>query len=282
MLAVAIEPGRFAAGIVDDDGVVLVRDRIAIPNRDVWRGLEGLIRRVVAASPADAGKPHAVGASCTGPIDVDAGAVSPQMIATWRGFPLAAQLEELTGLPVHLDTRAAAIADVAGTLAPEDRADSYLVLLLDSTVDSACVLQGERLRGAHGNAASLAHITVEPNGFECVCGAKGCLAAYASSTAIERELGRPLRRATESVVERTGIMVGRAIATAAALLDVTTVYFSGVLVDVFGDPLVESMRRELAARSRLPALSALRTVESLGSASSLVAAAALTRVPSRI
>ena len=77
-------------------------------------------------------------------------------------------------------------------------------------------------------------------------------------------------------------MVGRAIATAAALLDVTTVYFSGVLVDVFGDPLVESMRRELAARSRLPALSALRTVESLGSASSLVAAAALTRVPSRI
>jgi glucokinase len=282
VLAVAIEPGRLAAGIVDRDGVMLVRDRITMPPREIWRGLEGLIRRVIAAAPEDAGRPRTVGVSCTGPIDIDAGAVSPDTIEGWRAFPLAAELEALTGLPVHLDSRAAALAEGERWTGLAGDLESYLVLLLDSTVESACVLGGVRLRGAHGNAASLAHIIVEPGGRECWCGAHGCLSAYATSPAIERELGRPLRRTTESIIARTGIMAGRAIASAAALLDVRTVYLSGSLVDVFGEPMLDSMRQEISARSRLPGLADLRTIVVNDPAPSLIGAAALTRSPSGV
>lgn len=282
VLAVTVEPGRLAAGIVDSDGIALVRDRIAIPPRDVWRGLEGLIRRVLAACPANVLPPHAVGASCTGPIDLDAGAVSPYMIDAWRGFPLAAELEALTGLPVHLDSRAAARADALRWTGSAGEHDSFLTVILDATIESACVVRGVRLRGAHGNAASLAHVVVEPDGQECWCGARGCVGAYVSTAAIEREVGRPLRRAPESIVERTGILLGRAIASALALLDVTTVFVSGGLVDVFGDPMLERMQHELGQRARLPHLRELRTIEEDEPCAGLVAAAALTNVPHRV
>jgi glucokinase len=277
VLAVAVEPGRLAAGIVDRHGAMVVRDRITIPPRDVWRGLEGLIRRVIAAAPAGVERPRAVGVSCTGPIDIDAGAVSPNAIEAWRAFPLAGELETLTGLPVHLDSRAAALAESARWTGFAGESESYLVLLLDATIESSCVVEGVRLRGAHGNAASLAHVTVDPNGLECWCGARGCLTAYATASAIEREQVRPLRRATESIIERTGIMVGRALASALALLDVPTVFFSGNVVEVFGDAMIEPMRRELATRSRLPGLSELDLVEMVDQPAALIGAAALAR-----
>ena len=44
VLAVVVDPGRLAAGIVDQRGEVLVRDRIGTPTREVWRALEQLVR----------------------------------------------------------------------------------------------------------------------------------------------------------------------------------------------------------------------------------------------
>ena len=61
VLAVVVDPGRLAAGIVDQRGEVLVRDRIGTPTREVWRVLEQLVRRVLAARPDDVAAPS----SCT-------------------------------------------------------------------------------------------------------------------------------------------------------------------------------------------------------------------------
>ena len=137
------------------------------------------------------------------------------------------------------------------------------------------VIDGVRLRGAHGNAGSLAHVAVEPGGALCTCGASGCLSAYASTTALEAEMNRPMRRATPSMIDRTGIMLGRAIASAAAAFDVTTVFVGGAVIDTFGDPVLNSLRRELALRSRLTHLADLRVVELSGFGQPLVAAASV-------
>ncbi len=276
VLAVAIDTGRLATGIVDHNGEVLVRDRVGTPNREIWRALEQVVLRVLAARPDDVAPPTAVGVSCLGPIDVTAGSVSPASLPAWSGFPLARHLEELTGLPVYLDTMAGATA--AGEQRFGDSLDvaSFLLLLLDQSIESVCVIDGVRLRGAHGNAGSLAHVTVDPGGQRCSCGADGCLNAFASASALESEMNRPLRRATPSIIERTGIMVGRAIASAAAAFDVSTFVVSGSVVDTFGDPMLDTVRREIAARSRLDHLSGLRVVELSGFVQPLAGAAALT------
>ena len=264
-----------AAGLVDASGAVLLRDRVTTPSRDVWRALEQLIRRVIAAAPEGLGAPRAVGVSCTGPIDVRAGTVSPPLVPAWTSFPLREHLERLTGRPVELDTAGGAVTEAERWLGEAAGVSSYLKVQIDTTVESGCVIDGVRLSGSLGNAGAIAHVNVEPGGKECQCGALGCLEAYVSSTALEAELNRPLGRATTPIVDRTGIMLGRALASVCATLDVTTVLLSGNVIDVLGDPMLESMHRELAVRSRLKNLSGLRVIEPHERLSPLTAAASL-------
>lgn len=275
VLAVAIEPSRLAAGLVDERGEVLLRDRVTTPTRDVWRTLERLIRRVIAAAPEGLGSPTAVGVSCAGPIDIQAGSVSPPGVPAWTNFPLREHLERLTGRPVELDSAGGAATEAERWLGEAVGVGSYLSIQIGATAASACVIDGVRLSGSHGNAGAIAHINVEPNGKLCSCGAHGCLEAYVSSTAIEAEFNRPLGRSTTPIVERTGIMLGRAIASMAATLDVRTVFVSGNVIDVLGDPMLEAMHRELTDRSRLLSLAGLRVIEPHEQIAPLVAAAAL-------
>ena len=82
-----------------------------------------------------------------------------------------------------------------------------------------------------------------------------------SATDLEREMNRPLRRATDTIIDRTGIMIGRAIARTLAIVDVSTVFITGSVVDTFGDPLVEAIHREVMLRSRLTHLAGFSLVE---------------------
>jgi glucokinase len=275
VLAVVVDPGRLAAGIVSSTGEVLVRDRIGAPGREVWRALDQLVRRVLAARPDDVELPSAVGVSCVGSIDLAAGSVSPASIPAWSGFTLRDHLAELTGLPVHLDTSAGAAATAERWVGEAVTTPSFAMVLFDQSIESAVVIDGVRLWGAHGNAGSLGHVLVEPGGLACVCGSVGCLHAYASTAALEAEMNRPLRRATASIVERTGIMIGRALATAAAAFDVTTFFVGGAVVDTFGDDVLAAVRRELTQRSRLPHLAGSQVIELSGFAQPLTAAAAV-------
>ena len=281
VLAVAIDSSRLAAGIVDPSGDVLVRDRVSTPTRDVWRSLEALVGRVVAARPPDAPALVAVGVSCVGPVDVPAGSVSPSSVGAWTAFPLRQRLEALTGLPVVLDTAAGAASDGERWLGDAVDVSSHLTLMLDQTVESACVVSGRRMRGGHGNAGSIAHLTVDPDGNPCRCGATGCLEAYASSTAIEAEINRPLRRATPSIVGRTGIMIGRAVASATAIFDVRVVFVSGLVIDTFGDAVLDAARHELQLRSNLGHLAGTEIRELSGRVQPLVAAASLALATTR-
>ncbi|MFK8023641.1 MAG: ROK family protein [Ilumatobacter sp.] len=277
VLAVAIEPGRLAAGLVGADGAVMVRDRVTMPSRDVWRSLERLVRRVNAAAPHGLVPFNAVGVSCVGPVDERAGTVSPPHVPGWASFPLRDHLEDLTQQPVTLSSAGSAAAEAERRLGEARDTASYLFVVADATVDSACVIDGRRVQGAHGNAGGIAHITVSPDdgSLRCWCGATGCLEPYLASIALEAEMNRPLRRANPSMIERGGIMLGRAVASMCASLDVSTVFVTGGVIDAFGDQLLDTARRELHTRSRLATLADLRLVEPVEHLGPLARAAAM-------
>ena len=75
-------------------------------------------------------------------------------------------------------------------------------------------------RATSGNAGHVGHVIVEPDGRLCRCGARGCLEAEASGTAIAAMTGSPPAEASPEVVSRTGRLVGRAAASVASLLDI--------------------------------------------------------------
>jgi glucokinase len=255
-LAIDVGNDRLAAGVVDDDGEIVVRDRVATPHRDVWPALHRLVRRVVAARPDDVDPPAVCGVSCEGPIDRQLGTASPLHLPVWKDFELRERVRDLTGLPVVLGTSAHARVLAERWIGVARDVDDVMLLLISDAVEAGVVCNGRPLHGRLGNAGQLGHVVVEPDGLPCACGALGCLTAYTSSSAIEAETNRPLRRAPASVIERTGMMIGRAVASAVAVFDLRLVLLAGAVPSAFGPSLLESARRELDQRSRLAHLRA--------------------------
>ena len=200
-----------------------MRDRVATPQRDVWPALHRLVRRVVAARPEDADELAACGVSCEGPIDAIGGTVSPLHLPVWQSFELRDRVER-ADRPAD-GARAGGQGRVLAERWKGAAADvtDVMVLLMSDAVEAGIISNDRLLHGRLGNAGQLGHVVVEPDGLACVCGGTGCLTSYVSSSAIEDETNRPLRRAPASVIERAGVMIGRAVASAVAVFDLRLV-----------------------------------------------------------
>lgn len=247
-----------------------------------------------SAGPADAGtiwaalarlvevhlegreRPVAVGVGCGGPMDPGGETVSPLNIPGWRRFPLRRRLIELTGLPVTVDNDAKALALGEGWLGAASAERNYLSMVVSTGVGGGIVLDGRLLEGALGNAGHIGHVIVNPGGRRCACGARGCLEAEASGTAIAAMTGRPAAEAPPEMVERSGRLVGRAVGSAANLLDLRLATVAGSVALGFGEPFFAAAADELGATARLDFSRGCRIIPSgLGARGPLLGAAAV-------
>ena len=178
-------------------------------------------------------------------------AVSPLNIGAWRDFPLRARLAGHTGLPVWVDNDAKALARGEGWIGAAAGVRDYIGMVVSTGVGGGIVVDGRLLDGADGNAGHIGHVIVEPDGAVCGCGARGCVEAEASGTAIARITGRPPAEAPPEIRERTGRLVGRAIASVANLLDLHLAVVSGSVALGYGDDFFAAAQAEIDARCRL-------------------------------
>jgi glucokinase len=274
-LALDVGGTKLAAGIVAESGRVLVRDRVATPPRDVWPALSRLASRVLAAAP---NVPAGCGIGCAGPVDPAAGTVSPLHIPTLHGFALRSEVESLTQLPTVLDTEGKALVLGEAWCGAAAGHRDFVGVVMGTAVGGAVMSEGLVLGGQHGNAGSVGHIVVEPDGRPCTCGGIGCLDAYCGGRAIEQETGRPPQRAPMAVVDRTGMLVGRAISSLAALCDLRLAVIGGSVALGFGAAFFDAAQNEATLRARLGNIQGLAIVPAgLGSTAPLVGAAALVR-----
>jgi glucokinase len=282
-LAIDIGGTKLAAGLVSNGGDLLGSKRVETPRGDdadaLFATLVALVDAVLGEETG-LGRPGAnlavCGVGCGGPMDLEGGTVSPLNIPAWRDFPLRARLEEATGLVVALDNDAKAFALAEGwTGAARDRRD-FLAMVVSTGVGGGLVVDNRLLDGASGNAGHVGHVIVEPDGRLCVCGARGCLEAEASGTAIGAMTGKPPIDAPPEIVSRTGRLVGRAVASVVSLLDVELVVVGGSVALGFGPPFFAAANAELHARAQLSFSAGASIVPSgLGASGPLVGAGAL-------
>jgi glucokinase len=209
-------------------------------------------------------------------MDLRRGTVAPLNIPAWRDFPLRARLEQTTGLAVSLDNDAKAFALAEGWTGAARQRRDYLAMVVSTGVGGGVVVDNRLLDGASGNAGHVGHVIVEPDGRLCPCGARGCLEAEASGTAIAATTGHEPAQATPAVVSRTGRLVGRAVASVVSLLDIELTVVGGSVALGFGAPFFAAANSELHDRARLSFATDARIVPSaLGAGGPLVGAGAL-------
>lgn len=273
-LALHVGGSKFSAGVVSSTGSILLRDRVPTPGRDPWTVVSGLLKRISAA--AEDIDIDGCGVSISGPVNVRSGTVAPLNIPMWRDFPLAESIAELTGRRTIIDNEAKALARGEAWVGAAIGETDFLAVYVGSSVSAGLVCAGRVLDGNFGNAGYIGHMLVGADGRRCRCSGRGCLEAYVSARAIEAETGHPPAYAPQSLIERNAVLLGRAIASVLAVLDVPKVLIGGSVVGTWGEPFVAGVEKEMRARARLDFTREVELLPAaLGSYGVLVGAAAL-------
>ncbi len=233
MHAVGIDIGgtKIAGGIVDENGDIIRRSRVATPV-DVAE-IEAAVATMVTELAA--GEPVVAGVAAAGFIDRDRSRVYFAPNIAWRDEPLRERLEALTGVPVLIenDANAAGWAEYRYG-AGEDLRD-VVMLTLGTGVGGAVVVDGTLLRGGQGVAAELGHMRLIPNGRTCGCGQRGCLEVYGS--------GRALQQEAAEIAQDAAFGIGSGLAAAAGAPEGLSGEVISRLVQQ-GDPgALEALRR---------------------------------------
>jgi len=215
-----------------------ITKRIRLETADAQGNLFNQIVVSLRALDVTPGTP--IGVGCGGPMERGGTTVSPLNIPEWRNFPLLQALEDIAGSAVSIDNDAKALALAEGRYGGAQGSANYVSMVVSTGIGGGIILDGRLLDGALGNAGHIGHLVVEPGGRLCVCGVRGCLEAEASGTAIRAMTGGDPKSANEEMRRRTGVMVGRAVATVASLLDVTQFFVAGSVALGFGRPFFEA------------------------------------------
>ena len=281
VLAIDIGGTKFAAGLMTMRGELIDRTQVDVDHSlnavDLFDSLAELVHDMLdRATEHHDVAPTAVGVGSAGPIEPNVAAISPLNIAAWRDFPLRTRLEALTSLPVFGDLDAKSLALAEGWLGAAQGHSNFLAMVVSTGVGGGVVLNGQLVDGATGNAGHVGHIVVEPNGRRCSCGSRGCLEAEASGRAIEAITGRPPTEPSYETMQRTGDLVGRAVASVCNLLDLDLVVVGGSVALGFGATFFNSAQEALDRHARLEfSRSARITPARLGDRGPLVGAGAV-------
>lgn len=243
-LALDIGGTKLEVGLVSDSGEVLCRRRG--PTRaqggadELFGDLCELIDEILASGTATR-----CGVGCGGPMAPGGVTVSPLNIPAWREFPLRQRLEETVGLPVEIDNDAKAFALAEGWRGAAAGTADFVALVVSTGVGGGIVSQGRLLDGATGNAGHIGHVFVADGTEAWERHPAGLLESEASGTAIARRTGRPAPEAGIAVRRRTGVLVGRAVASVANLLDLRLAVVGGSVALGFGEPFFSAAQDEL-------------------------------------
>jgi glucokinase len=187
--AIGIDVGgtKVAGVLLGEDGRIAAREERITPADDVDATMDTiyLVAKVLAAGT----DPVAVGVGAAGMVDFAAGAVRSAPNLAWREVPIRDLVATRTDLPCVVDNDANAAAWGEFRFGAVRGYRDVLAVTVGTGIGGGIITDGSLFRGAHGFAAEIGHIIVEPGGPRCGCGNLGCWEQVASGRAIDR-LGR--------------------------------------------------------------------------------------------
>ena len=254
---------KIEIAVLAASGEIVLRERTPNP-RSRYEDTVAAIRDLVRAAETKLGVVGTVGVAIPGTLSPKTGLVKNANSTLLIGHKLDADLAVALGRPVRLanDANCFALSEAKDGAARD--ASVVFGIIAGTGVGGGVVVKGEIVAGAHSLAGEWGHNPLpvrdasELPGPECYCGQRGCIEAWCSGPAFEREYrnatGRtlaareiaaaaeqgdaPARAALAALFDR----FARAIATIVNILDPDVLVVGGGLSNI------GALYRELPAR----------------------------------
>ncbi len=184
MRALGIDLGatNIKIGVVSKNGELSSHKTFRTP-----RKIEDVVNLIADYYKRISDKIDVVGVGVPGPLNAERTIIYKACnIPGWKNVPLKKLLERKLGVDVVIENDANVAAWAEYKCGRAINTSSHVLYTLGTGIGGGIVVNGELIIGAKGLAAELGHVQVHPNGRKCGCGARGCLEAYASASAIER------------------------------------------------------------------------------------------------
>lgn len=188
---------KIAAALVDE-GRVLARERAATPQsgfEDVMEAMAAAAKRLLAKEP----NVRAVGVGSPGPLDLANGRVlfAPN-IPGMEDVPIVAALRERLDLPVVLENDANAAGFAEHLYGAARDLESSIYVTISTGIGGGLFLGDRVVRGAHGTAGEIGHMTLLPGGPVGGDGHDGSWEGIAAGRAMARDASYVFGRDTRT------------------------------------------------------------------------------------
>ena len=178
-------------------------------------------------------------------------------VSGWSDFDLCAFVREISGAPAVMDNDANVGAIGEGEFGAGRGCSPLFYMTLSTGIGGGIYDAGRVWRGADSYGGEIGHLTIRPDGPECLCGARGCLERMCCGLWLQKDYGRPAKELmlNSEFVSRYVIDLTLGLKAAIMLLNPQRIVIGGGIAKA-GDRLFVPLRQEL--RRQITSWSAAR------------------------
>ncbi len=253
ILAIDIGGTKFSMAVFDGERIVRRESRAT----DASGGREWMVGQIAEIAGAWR-KEHRFtrcGIGFGGPVNYAAQrVVFSTHVGGWRDFDLCGFVEEAAGAPAVMDNDANVGAMGEAEFGSGKGYSPLFYMTLSTGIGGGIWDAGRVWRGADSYGGEIGHLTIRPDGPECLCGARGCFERMCCGLWLQRDHGRAAKELMEDAEFVNGYVVDLALGVKSAimLLNPERVVIGGGIAKagerLFG-PLRAELRRQITAWS---------------------------------
>jgi glucokinase len=245
ILAIDIGGTKFSLAAFDG-GTMVRRESHATDAEGGREWMVGQIARIVAEWRRDF-KFEMCGIGFGGPVDFAAQrVVLSTHVGGWRDFDLCGFVSDAAGAPAIMDNDANVGAIGEAECGAGGGYSPLFYLTLSTGIGGGIYENGRVWRGADSYGGEIGHLTIRPDGPECLCGSRGCFERMCCGLWLARDHGRSARELMQdpAFVERYVVDLAMGLKAAIMLLNPARIVIGGGISRA-GDRLFTPLRREL-------------------------------------
>jgi glucokinase len=278
ILAIDIGGTKFSMAVFDGDRMVRRESRAT----DAAGGREWMLAQIrqIASGWLSEFTFEGCGVGFGGPVNFAAQrVVLSTHVGGWRDFDLRGFVRDLTGAPTAMDNDANVGAVGEAQYGAGMGCSPLFYMTLSTGIGGGIYEDGRIWRGADSYGGEIGHLTIRPDGPDCLCGARGCFERMCCGLWLERDTGKTARElmGDPAFVSRYVVDLALGLKAAIMLLNPARIVIGGGIAKA-GDRLFLPLRTEL--RRQITSWSAARidvVPAALGDDSVLYGAMALAR-----
>jgi glucokinase len=284
-IGIAVSGGKIRAALIDEDGRVIERAESTVSSENIVPQLATIAGDLRPAL----GQVISIGVAIPGLVNRQTDrVVASRDLPSTMVEDLHGSLMRATGYRVEIENDANAAAYGEFKVGAGRGCRNMFYMSIGQGIGGAIILDGKLWTGASGFAGEVGHITIDAEGYECVCGNTGCLETLASAPSIVRRARERLNRDSTSslsrlalnknftaedvahearegddfaamMIERTGKFIGTGVASVLNLLNIDCIVLGGGVMDA-GSLILNPIIQEAKRRAFQPCFDATRIV----------------------